>query len=56
MFTNIFSNMKILIIQFYDDRILTNDEKFYVVCDTVAMGSMLNLPGIEYSNKILGFC
>lgn len=55
--TNILSKIKILITQFYDDRILINDEKFYetLIVDTVAKGSMLNLPGIEYSNKIFGF-
>ena len=44
----IFSKIKILIIQFYDDRRLINDEKLYVtlMVDTLAIGSMLNLPGI----------
>ena len=39
--------MKILIIQFYDDKILINDDEFYdmLMVDTVAIGSMLNLPG-----------
>ena len=40
--------MNILITQFCDERILINDKLFSVtlIVDTVAKGSILNLPGI----------
>ena len=54
---NIFSNTNILITQFYDERILIKDETSSVIfiVDTVANGSMLNLPGISYSNNNFGY-